>query len=150
VVELVLNFQQLGSRCACCPQLLTAEVVTLLPGFLQEAEGSDEDIDRAIQRAMQRAIAAEAALAAAVVAGEVGLTAVNNDDEDVQVEVADDEADDQAEGARGSRAGVGTRRSAPRTDDDDNEVSCAYLMCLVGLLCLPDPAIPAVTVDAQQ
>ncbi|KAL0024726.1 hypothetical protein WJX77_011758 [Trebouxia sp. C0004] len=93
--------------------------VTAAGWMAQEAEGSDEDIDRAIQRAMQRAIAAEAALAAAVVAGEVDLIAVDNDQEGEQVQVA--EIETQAEGTGGSSVGVGTRRSAPlRTDDDDD------------------------------
>ncbi|KAL0034434.1 hypothetical protein WJX79_002167 [Trebouxia sp. C0005] len=94
--------------------------VTAAGWMAQEAEGSDEDIDRAIQRAMQRAIAAEAALAAAVVAGEVDLTAEVDDAEGEQVQADDAGGDDQAEG--GSRAGVGTRRSAPlRTDDDEED-----------------------------
>ena len=86
---------------------------------------------------MQRAIAAEAALAAAVVAGEVDLTAVESDQEGEQVHTGDIEGGDQAGGAGGSRAGVGTRRSAPlRTDDDDVEVHMSADLHIVLAVCI--------------
>ena len=96
---------------------------TLVPlgcyATVQEAEGTDEDIDRAIQRAMQRAIAAEAALAAAVVAGEVDLTVVGNDREGEQAQAPGPEANAEVSSGDGARVGVGTRRSAPMRSDDD-------------------------------
>lgn len=85
---------------------------------------------------MQRAIAAEAALAAAVVAGEVDLTAVDNDEEGEQVQAGDVEGDDQAEGAGGSRVGVGTRRSAPLRADDDVEVAMPTHLLLILDVCI--------------
>ncbi len=85
---------------------------------------------------MQRAIAAEAALAAAVVAGEVDLTAVDNDEEGEQVQAGDVEGDDQAEGAGGSRVGVGTRRSAPLRTDDDVEVHMSADLHIVLAVCM--------------
>lgn len=89
---------------------------------LQEAEGTDEDIDRAIQRALQRAIAAEAALAAAVVAGEIDLTAAERDEEEDQATAADAAADDQPEQAGPSRGAARTRRSVPLPTDDDADM----------------------------
>ena len=85
---------------------------------------------------MQRAIAAEAALAAAVVAGEVDLTAVDNDEEGEQVLIAEIEGDDQAEGAGGSRVGVGTRRSAPLRTDDDVEVYMPADLHIILAVCI--------------
>jgi hypothetical protein len=85
---------------------------------------------------MQRAIAAEAALAAAVVAGQVDLTAVDNEEEGEQVQAGDVEGDDQAEGAGGSRAGVGTRRSAPLRTDDDVEVQTSADLHIVFAVCI--------------
>lgn len=86
---------------------------------------------------MQRAIAAEAALAAAVVAGEVDLTAVGNDEEREQVQAGDVEGGDQAEGAGGSRVGVGTRRSAPlRNDGDDVEVHTSTHLHIILAVCI--------------
>ena len=85
---------------------------------------------------MQRAIAAEAALAAAVVAGEVDLTAVDNDEEGEQVQAGDVEGDDQAEGAGGSRVGVGTRRSAPLRTDDDVEVHMSADLHIILAFCI--------------
>ena len=109
--------------------------------FLQEAEGTDEDIDRAIQRALQRAIAAEAALAAAVVAGEVDLTGADPDEQELQEAAAAAEAAEQAGEAGPSRGGVSTRRSAPlHTDDDELEVKAqcifsflTHTSCIQGL-----------------
>lgn len=83
---------------------------------------------------MQRAIAAEAALAAAVVAGEVDLTAEVDDAEGEQVQADDAGGDDQAEG--GSRAGVGTRRSAPLRTDDDEEVHMPAHLFVILAVCI--------------
>ena len=87
---------------------------------------------------MQRAIAAEAALAAAVVAGEVDLTAVDNDGEGEQVQAGDIESDDQAEGADGSRVGVGTRRGAPLRTGDDVEVPMSADVHILLAVCIRD------------
>lgn len=81
---------------------------------------------------MQRAIAAEAALAAAVVAGEVDLTAADSDQEEEQ---AGAEANDQAPGGEGPRAGVGTRRSAPMRSDEDAAAEVC-LACQTVYACL--------------
>ena len=105
--------------------------------MLQEAEGSDEDIDRAIQRAMHRAIAAEAALAAAVVAGEVDLTVADPfQEEGPQPEpMAGVETAAEAAGPTAAEAAAEPhdgRASSERANTDDAE-EVSFLMFAVTL-----------------
>ena len=94
---------------------------------MQEAEGTDEDIDRAVQRALQRAIAAEASLAAAVVAGEVTLVA----DDEVELSQSQEPQQDPAEAQEEAAARQGGQRQRLRRGhrpDPDQEVRTACML----------------------